>query len=89
MTFYTHTGLIFPNGSIPADFTIFARAKFLKSAKSGVNLRAAQIVRGSQKLPSWYVGWNVWLGVAKYDDKAFYTNAGRITDDSRHVNISR
>lgn len=78
-------GLIFPNGSIPSDgFTIFARAKFVKPQTSGVVLTQDKVVRGSQKSPYWTMGWDKYLGVAKYDDKTYYESKHRITDDRRY-----
>jgi hypothetical protein len=74
-------GLLFPNGSVPTKFTIFARAKFVKAS----GMRQRKIVRGAKAQPEWYVGWNGYMGMGAYDGQSVYTNTDRVSDDSRYV----
>lgn len=49
-------GLVFPNGSIPADFTIFTRAQFAMDSKD-VPLYQRYITRDTND-KTWYAGWS-------------------------------
>lgn len=61
--FTYNRGLIFPNGSIPSTFTIFARAKFIEGEEWTSSLR--RIVR-SNGTGTWYMGWDTNVGEARY-----------------------
>eukprot|EP00037_Helgoeca_nana_P031047 m.391982 g.391982 ORF g.391982 m.391982 type:complete len:1112 (-) comp28319_c1_seq6:2403-5738(-) len=75
-------GLIFPSGSVPTTFTIFARGKFIEGEEWNSQLR--RIVQANAT-SDWYMGWDTNVGEAKFGSGVYVQNGwGNSTRTARY-----
>ena len=77
VVFGRYQGLKLADGSIPkGQFTIIARAKWIKASSDSGSLYTGRVLQGSQRPPNWYKGWDSCVGQTRYDDKEPHSRSG-------------